>query len=178
MELDQLREIESVIEGLIELVSSDRQYLRHDFVNMTGAGGTRKERALFLFTDLLLITSIKRRSGTIRRPPPTSSMSVVSVTSTLEANKFKLLMKIALDDLEIVRAKDDTYKQMMIETENLTDDISVLNQIAELAWGLHCSHSTLDDVVQDMLGNLNKHLTEQHNNDNQLSCLDLTLTTM
>lgn len=178
VELEQLREIESVIEGLIELVSSDRQYLRHDFVNMTAAGGTRKERALFLFTDLLLITSIKRRSGTIRRPPPTSSANMPSVTSTLEANKFKLLMKISLDDLEIVRPKDENYKQTMMEIENLTEDISILNQIAELSWNMHCPHITLDENIREMLSNLNKQLADQQNSDNQLSCLDLTLNTM
>lgn len=174
LELEQLREIEGLIEGLMELVANDRQYLRHDLVSMTAGGGTRKERALFLFSDLLLITSIKRRSGTIRRP---TTVGQSSVTSTLEANKYKLLMKIALDDLEIVRAKDENLRQMMLEIENLTEDISVLNQINELAWSLHSSHGQLDEVIKDMLGNLNKQLLEQQNSDSQLSCLDLTLNT-
>lgn len=174
LELEQLREIEGLIEGLIELVANDRQYLRHDLVSMTAGGGTRKERALFLFSDLLLVTSIKRRSGTIRRPT-TAGQSTVS--STLEANKYKLLMKIALDDLEIVRAKDENLRQMMLEIENLTEDISILNQINELAWSLHSNHGQLDEVVKDMLANLNKQLVEQQNSDSQLSCLDLTLNT-
>lgn len=174
LELEQLREIEGLIEGLIDLVSSERQYLRHDMVSMAAGGGTRKERALFLFSDLLLVTSIKRRSGTMRRPPP---IGQGSVTSTFEANKYKLLMKIALDDLEIVRARDENLRQMMIEIENLTEDIGILNQINELAWSLHCSHGALEDVIKDMLTNLNKQLAEQQNSDSQLSCLDLTLNT-
>ncbi|XP_044257449.1 rho guanine nucleotide exchange factor 17 [Tribolium madens] len=172
LELEQLREIEGLIEGLIELVSADRQYLRHDLVSMAAGGGTRKERALFLFSDLLLVTSIKRRSGTIRRPTGQGS-----VTSTLEANKYKLLMKIALEDLEIVRSKDDNLKQMMIEIENLSADVGILNQINELSWSLHCNHTQLDDLIRDMLSSLNKQLMEQQNSDSQLSCLELTLNT-
>lgn len=175
LELETLREIEGLIEGLMELVSTDRQYIRHDLVSMTAGGGTRKERALFLFSDLLLVTSIKRRSGTMKRPSATSQQG--SVTSTLEANKYKLLMRIALDDLEIVRAKDENLRQMMVELENLTEDISILNQINDLSFTLHCSHSSLDEVVRDMLTNLNKQLMEQQNSDTQLSCLDLQLTT-
>lgn len=173
LELEQLREIEGLIEGLMELVATDRQYLRHDLVTMTAGGGTRKERALFLFSDLLLVTSIKRRSGTIRRQ--TSGQG--TVTSTLEANKYKLLMKIALEDLEIVRTKDENVKQMMTEIEHLTEDIGVLNQINELSWTLHCNHGPLDDVIRDMLTSVNKQLVEQQNSDSQLSCLDLTLNT-
>lgn len=173
LELEQLREIEGLIEGLIELVSSDRQYIRHDLVTMAAEGGTRKERALFLFSDLLLITSIKRRSGTIRRPITVQG----SVTSTLEANKYKLLMKISLDDLEIVRTRDDNLRQMMIEVDNLTEDINILNQINELSWSLHCNHTQLDEVIKDMLSSLNKQLSEQQNSDSQLSQLDLTINT-
>lgn len=174
LELEQLREIEGLIEGLIELVSADRQYLRHDLVSMAAGGGTRKERALFLFSDLLLVTSIKRRSGTIKKPTTTGQGSV---TSTLEANKYKLLMKIALENLEIVRPKDENLKQMMVEIENLSGDIGILNQINELSWSLHCNHNQLDDLIRDMLASLNKQLMEQQNSDSQLSCLDLTLNT-
>ncbi|XP_018320599.1 rho guanine nucleotide exchange factor 17 [Agrilus planipennis] len=173
LELEQLREIEGLIEGLIELVATDRQYLRHDLVTMTAGNGARKERALFLFSDLLLVTSIKRRSGTIRKP----SAGQGSVTGVLEANKYKLLMRISLDDLEIVKAKDENLRQMMIEIENLTDDITVLNQINELAWSLHCTHTVLDEVVKEMLEKLNKQLSDQQNSDSQLSCLDLAVNT-
>lgn len=172
LELEQLREIEGLIEGLIDLVSNDRQYVRHDMVTMAAGGGTRKERALFLFSDLLLVTSIKRRSGTIRRPTGQGS-----VTSTLEANKYKLLMKIPLEDLEIVRSKDENLKQMMVEIENLSGDLNTLNQINELSWSLHCNHNQLDDLIKEMLSTLNKQLTEQQNSDSQLSCLELTLNT-
>ncbi|CAG9855071.1 unnamed protein product [Phyllotreta striolata] len=174
LELEQLREIEGLIDGLIDLAIPERQYLRHDSVTMSHGGGPRKERALFLFSDLLLITGIKRRSGTIRRPTISGQGSV---TSTLEANKYKLLMKLPLEEIEINKSKDDNLKQIMIELDNLSEDISILNQINELAWSLHYNHSNLDDCIKEMLTSLNKQLTEQQNSDSQLSCLDLTINT-
>jgi hypothetical protein len=67
-ERETLKELEVLIEGLINLVAPERTFIRHDLVTMVSGQGTRKERALFLFSDLLVITSIKRRSGTIRKP--------------------------------------------------------------------------------------------------------------
>lgn len=174
LELEQLREIEGLIDGLIELVTSERQYLRHDLVSMSHGGCPRRERALFLFSDLLLITGIKRRSGTIKKPQSISPAS--SVASTLEANKYKLLMKIPLEDIEI-RSKDENCRQAVTEVNNISEDISVLNQINELASSLHCSHSNLEEVVKEMLSTLNKQLSEQQNNESQLACLDLTIST-
>jgi hypothetical protein len=63
----ELMQLESLIEGLAGLCSPDRTFLSHDQVVITTSQG-RKDRALFLFSDLLVITSIKRRSGTIRKP--------------------------------------------------------------------------------------------------------------
>ncbi|KAG5892280.1 hypothetical protein JTB14_036246 [Gonioctena quinquepunctata] len=173
LELDQLRELESLIDGLMELATPERQYLRHDCVTMAHGGGPRKDRALFLFSDLLLITGIKRKGGTIRRPATGQG----SVTSTLEANKYKLLMRVPLEDIEIIKSKDDNLKQIMIEVDNLTEDISVLNQLNELAWSLHCSHTQLDEILRDMTASLTKQLTDQQNSDSQLSCLELTIST-
>lgn len=65
----ELEQIESLIDGLIHLAATDRTFLRHDLVTIvSGQSMNRKERALFLFSDLLIVTSIKRKSGTIRKP--------------------------------------------------------------------------------------------------------------
>lgn len=174
LELEQLREIEGLIDGLIELVTSERQYLRHDLVSMSHSGCPRRERALFLFSDLLLITGIKRRGGTIKKPQSTSPAS--AVTSTLEANKYKLLMKIPLEHIDI-RSRDDNSRQNFAEVNNISEDITLINQINELVSSLHCNHSQLDDLLKEMLTILNKQLSEQQNNDSQLSRLDLTIST-
>lgn len=63
-----LRELEGVIEGISELVAPERNFLLFDLVSMPSGQAGRKDRGFFLFSDLLVITSIKRRSGTIRKP--------------------------------------------------------------------------------------------------------------
>lgn len=74
LELEQqqqtLRDLEQMIEGLTNLVTTDRVFLRHETVTMPSAQGTIKDRALFLFNDTLMITSVKRRTGTIKKPIP------------------------------------------------------------------------------------------------------------
>ncbi|CAH1964987.1 unnamed protein product [Acanthoscelides obtectus] len=171
--LDQLKEIEGLVDGLLDLVSPERQYLRHDGVTISYCSGPRKERAIFLFSDLLLITSIKRRSCTGKK----SNTGQGSLAGNIDAHKYKLLMRLPLEDLEVVRPKDDNYHKVMLEIENLTEDISTLDQINDLVPKLHCSHSSLEGVVKNMLASLHKQLIEQQLLEVQLSCLELTLKT-
>nr|CAD7446783.1 unnamed protein product [Timema bartmani] len=178
LELEQqqqtLKEIEGLIEGLINLVTADRSFLRHDLVTMASGQGTKKERVIFLFSDLLIITSIKRRTGTIRKP---STNCPGSVTSLLEANKYKLLMRIPLDDLEVVKAKDENLRRMLREMEHLAEDVATLTQVSELVSTLHCPHSHLEESVREMLSALNKQLQDRQTSDSQLSYLELTVNT-
>ncbi|XP_073986302.1 rho guanine nucleotide exchange factor 17 isoform X2 [Rhodnius prolixus] len=169
----ELTQIESIIDGLAGLSSPERTFLGHDQVSITTSQG-RKERALFLFSDLLVITTIKRRSGTIRKIPQSTPGSIVG---TLEGNKFKLLMKIPLNDLEIVKAKDDNIRKMLKEMEQLNADVSTLSQMAELVTTLHCPHSQLEENIREMLSALNKQLVDRHAADSQLSFLELMINT-
>lgn len=63
-----LRELENVIEGVSDLVTNDRMFLSFEIVSMPSPHAGRKERGFFLFNDLLVIASIKKRSGTIKKP--------------------------------------------------------------------------------------------------------------
>ena len=63
-----LRDLEGIIEGASDLVAPDRTFILFDLVSFPSGQAARKDRGLFLFSDLLVITSIKRRSGTIRKP--------------------------------------------------------------------------------------------------------------
>lgn len=76
-----------------------------------------------------------------------------------------------------ILAKDENVRRMMLEMDNLTEDISILNQISELIWQLHCAKNQLEDVVKEMLSTLNKQLTEQQTNESQLSYLEFTVNT-
>lgn len=65
-----LREIEILVDGLGpgNLAAPERTFLRHDYITIPSALGTRRERGIFLFSDLLVIASVKRRSTAIRKP--------------------------------------------------------------------------------------------------------------
>lgn len=63
-----LRELENVIEGISDLVTADRTFLSFELVSMPSGQAGRKERGFFMFNDLLVITSIKKRSGTVKKP--------------------------------------------------------------------------------------------------------------
>lgn len=55
---EQLRDLESLIEGHVELQHPQRDFIRYDLVTISASTLTvaKKERVLFLFCDLLIIT--------------------------------------------------------------------------------------------------------------------------
>ncbi|CAG0899490.1 unnamed protein product [Darwinula stevensoni] len=168
-----LRELESLIDGLSDLAQGDRSFIRYDLVTMPGSLGTRKERCLFLFNDLLVISSIKRRSGNLRKPFSVTQGNL----SALEGNKYKMLMRIPLDDLDIIKAKDENLKKLLKEVSSLEEDISIVSQMMDLTNSLHCSHASLDDSLRELSGSLHRQLAERQTSESHLLCLDLTITT-
>lgn len=52
---------------LFQLVKDDRYYICHDLITLQSSSGLKKDRCIFLFNDLLLITSCKRRNVTSMR---------------------------------------------------------------------------------------------------------------
>ncbi|XP_053670589.1 uncharacterized protein LOC128720910 [Anopheles nili] len=169
-----LRELEGVIEGMNELVTPERAFLLFDLVSMPSGQVTRKERGFFLFNDLLVITSIKRRSGTIRK---TNMTCPGSVASTLDTNKYKYLTKISLDDLEIVKSKDENVRRIMKEIEHLTEDSGKLIQMSDIAASLRCPHAPLEEAVRELQREIQRQLAERQTNDAQLNVLELTWNT-
>ncbi|XP_025073713.1 rho guanine nucleotide exchange factor 17 [Pogonomyrmex barbatus] len=170
-----LREVQALVEGLAGIVTNDRAFVRHDLVTIASNQGTRKERALFLFSDLLVITSIKRRSGTIRKP--STSTCPNSLVGLLDANKYKMLMRIPLDDLEVMKAKDENLRRMAREVDYLREDCTKLTQLQELAATLHGAKQQLEDLIKDMLSHAQRQLAERNAAHSQLACLELTLNT-
>ncbi len=61
------------------MVNADRYYIRHDVVTLQSPSGFKKDRCIFLFNDLVIITSCKRRSGTLTKKPTTSVIVYVYV---------------------------------------------------------------------------------------------------
>ncbi|CAG4987568.1 unnamed protein product [Colias eurytheme] len=174
MQQQTLRDLEQMIEGLSNFVTSERTFIRHETVTMPSAQGTIKDRALFLFSDTLLITSVKRRTGTIKKPIPTYQSSIAS---QMEGNKYKLLMRINLADLEIVKSKDENLRRIMHEVETLSEDANTLTQISEHVARLHAAHGPLEEIVREMLCNVLRQLSERHSSDTQLCYMEISVNT-
>ncbi|XP_064553700.1 rho guanine nucleotide exchange factor 17 isoform X1 [Drosophila montana] len=168
-----LRELEGVIEGITDLIAPERQFLLFDLVSMPSGQGARKDRGFFLFNDLLVLTSIKKRSGTIRKP--NSSICPGSVATTLDTNKYKFLTKISLDCLEIVKSKDENIKRIVSEIENLSEDSNKLQQITEITASIKYPHQYLEDVIRELHREIQRQLSERQTNDTPLNMLELTV---
>lgn len=119
----------------------------------------------------------------------------------MEMNKYKLLMRIALDDLDVARTNDANIKKVLSDIQQLESDATILAQIAELAASLNCPHQAstnkffslvvgfqpsnclsllfqnLDDLIKEMQASVAKQLQEKQSSDSRLLCLELTVTT-
>ncbi|XP_053211596.1 rho guanine nucleotide exchange factor 17-like isoform X5 [Panonychus citri] len=170
----KVKDIEHYIEGVIDLSSTDRTFIRFDFVSIPGGLGTKKERCLFLFSDLLLITSIKKKGGATRKF--SSASSSPSPLAALEGNKYKYLTRFPLEAIDITRGNDGNLRKTIKEIDNLKEDLNTLNQINDLMGNLNCSHQTLDEALKDLINNVTKHLNEKQTSDSQLLSLELQVT--
>ncbi|GFR25207.1 rho guanine nucleotide exchange factor 17 [Trichonephila clavata] len=173
--LQKLREVEQHIEGIADLTQGNRNFIRYDFILIPGGLGMKKERCLFLFSDMLLITSIKRKGGAIRK---TSIAVTASTCASLESNKYKLLMRTPIHCVDLVKTDVDEpcVRTFLKEVASLESDIATLGKILEFLGSLNCEHQFLEDTLKDLLVNLTKQLSEKQASSSQLMTADLVLT--
>ncbi|XP_055853604.1 rho guanine nucleotide exchange factor 17 isoform X2 [Episyrphus balteatus] len=168
-----LREIENIIEGITDLITPDRHFIIFDLVSMPTGQGTKKERGFFLFNDFLLITSVKRKSGTIRKQNTSSCPASIAVT--LDSIKYKFLTKVSLENLENIKSKEETFRRESNEFEQMADDSNKLQQIAEIAATIKYPHQMLDEVIHDIQLEVQGQLSEHQLNETRLNMLDITI---
>ncbi|KAG2456964.1 ARHGH factor, partial [Polypterus senegalus] len=155
-----LQEIEAHIEGMENLLTPQRKFLRQEIVVEVKAVGGKKDRSLFLFTDLLVCTTLKRKSGSLRR----SSMSLYTVASVIDtSSKYKLLWKLPLEDMEMVKGTSQAANRENIQKTigRLDEDLSTLGQISKLSETLSFPHQSLDDVIKDLMAAVHRELAEK-----------------
>ncbi|GBM79756.1 Rho guanine nucleotide exchange factor 17 [Araneus ventricosus] len=172
--LQKLREVEHLIEGIVDLTQGDRSFIRHDFVLIPGGLGMKKERCVFIFSDMLLITSIKRKGGAIRK----TSIAVSAATcGSLESNKYKLLMKTSLHNVDVIKTdvEEPCVRTFLKEVSSLENDIATLGKISDIICTLNCEHQMLEEVIKDLLASLTKQLAEKQASCSQLLNLDLAI---
>nr|XP_029501059.1 rho guanine nucleotide exchange factor 17-like [Oncorhynchus nerka] len=137
-----------------------RKFLRQEMVMEAKTVGGKKDRSLFLFSDLLICTTLKRKSGSLRR----SSMSLYSVASVIDtSSKYKFLWKLPLEDVEMVKNPSQATNKETIQKMigRLDEDLSTLGQISKLSETLSFPHQSLDDVIKDLMASVHRELAEK-----------------
>ncbi|XP_037004537.2 rho guanine nucleotide exchange factor 17 [Artibeus jamaicensis] len=155
-----LQEIEAHIEGMEDLQAPMRRFLRQEMVIEVKAVGGKKDRSLFLFTDLLVCTTLKRKSGSLRR----SSMSLYTAASVIDtASKYKLLWKLPLEDVDIIKGASQATNRENIQKaiSRLDEDLTTLGQMSKLSESLGFPHQSLDDALRDLSAAMHRDLSEK-----------------
>ncbi|XP_042153585.1 rho guanine nucleotide exchange factor 17 [Oncorhynchus tshawytscha] len=158
-----MQEIEAHIEGVEhvrDILNPMRKFLRQEMVMEAKTVGGKKDRSLFLFSDLLICTTLKRKSGSLRR----SSMSLYSVASVIDtSSKYKFLWKLPLEDVEMVKNPSQATNKETIQKMigRLDEDLSTLGQISKLSETLSFPHQSLDDVIKDLMSSVHRELAEK-----------------
>uniref|UniRef100_A0A4W5PMZ4 Rho guanine nucleotide exchange factor 17 n=1 Tax=Hucho hucho TaxID=62062 RepID=A0A4W5PMZ4_9TELE len=155
-----MQEIEAHIEGVEHILNPMRKFLRQEMVMEAKTVGGKKDRSLFLFSDLLICTTLKRKSGSLRR----SSMSLYSVASVIDtSSKYKFLWKLPLEDVEMVKSPSQATNKETIQKMigRLDEDLSTLGQISKLSETLSFPHQSLDDVIKDLMASVHRELAEK-----------------
>ncbi|KAJ8410783.1 hypothetical protein AAFF_G00187400 [Aldrovandia affinis] len=155
-----MQEIEAHIEGVEHILNPPRKFLRQEMVVEAKTVGGKKDRSLFLFSDLLICTTLKRKSGSLRR----SSMSLYSAASVIDtSSKYKFLWKLPLEDVEMVKGSSQATNRENIQKTigRLDEDLSTLGQISKLSETLSFPHQSLDDVIKDLMASVHRELAEK-----------------
>ncbi|KAM8821604.1 rho guanine nucleotide exchange factor 17 [Eudromia elegans] len=155
-----VQEIESHIEGMEDLQAPLRRFLRQEMVVEVKAVGGKKDRSFFLFSDLLVCTTLKRKSGSLRR----SSMSLYTAASVIDtASKYKLLWKLPLEDVDIIKGPSQATNRESVQKSicRLDEDLSTLGQVSKLSESLSFPHQSLDDVIKDLMAAIHRELAEK-----------------
>ncbi|XP_047449304.1 LOW QUALITY PROTEIN: rho guanine nucleotide exchange factor 17-like [Mugil cephalus] len=155
-----IQEIEAHIEGVEHILNPQRKFLRQEMVMEAKSVGGKKDRSLFLFSDLIICTTLKRKSGSLRR----SSMSLYSAASVIDtSSKYKFLWKLPLEDVEVVKSSAQTTNKESIQKTigRLDEDLSTLGQISKLSETLSFPHQSLDEVIKDLMASVHRELSDK-----------------
>uniref|UniRef100_A0A8C2X3W0 Rho guanine nucleotide exchange factor 17 n=1 Tax=Cyclopterus lumpus TaxID=8103 RepID=A0A8C2X3W0_CYCLU len=155
-----IQEIEAHIEGVEHILNPQRKFLRQEMVMEAVRIGGKKDRSLFLFSDLIICTTLKRKSGSLRR----SSMSLYSAASMIDtSSKYKFLWKLPLEEVEVVKSSTQATNKESIQKmiSRLDEDLSTLGQISKLSETLSFPHQSLDEVIKDLMVSVHRELSEK-----------------
>lgn len=96
--------------------------------------------------------------------------------STLEGNKYKLLSRISLDNIDLVKANDASLKKTLKDIEALQEDLNLVTQLNELSTNLVTSHNQLEEALKELNQQIAKQLVDKQSSESQLLTVELTIT--
>ncbi|KAJ0063377.1 hypothetical protein NL108_002714, partial [Boleophthalmus pectinirostris] len=155
-----IQEIEAHIEGVENILNPQRKFLRQEIVMEAKNVGGKKDRSLFLFSDLIICTTLKRKSGSLRR----SSMSLYSAASVIDtSSKYKFLWKLPLEDVEVVKSSAQTTNRENIQKSisRLDEDLSTVGQLSKMSDTINFPHQALDEAIKDLSASIHRELSEK-----------------
>lgn len=155
-----IQEIEAHIEGVENILNPQRKFLRQEIVMEAKSVGGKKDRSLFLFSDLIICTTLKRKSGSLRR----SSMSLYSAASVIDtSSKYKFLWKLPLEDVEVVKSSAQTTNRESLQKtiSRLDEDLSTIAQLSKLSESINFPHQALDEAIKDLMSSIHRELSEK-----------------
>ncbi|PAV66150.1 hypothetical protein WR25_20958 isoform A [Diploscapter pachys] len=170
----RLREIEAIVDGLDDLVTTGRTLLRYDMVTIKGRDEVRKQRCMFMLSDQLVLTSVRRKQNN------KSGKFITPSADFLESNRFKLLIKISLDDVEIARDTLSILKDTENSLEVIKEDDKVVKKMIQLVKLLKDNREKLSGVLEEIdIENAMKmrRISERLNNDAELATVHLSVIT-
>ncbi|KAK7475293.1 hypothetical protein BaRGS_00033440 [Batillaria attramentaria] len=151
---ETLKKLELLL--ITDLVAPERAYIRHDMVQLLNK---KDPCCMWLFSDLIIISSVKRKSG-----PVTRKVSIILKTpggqDFAENIKHKVWLKVGLDCLEIVKTQGTLSRKPTIDKEQVEDDYNTISQISDLTSRLSIPHQALEDAVKELSGTLTRQMAE------------------
>lgn len=163
-DVERLRDIEATIEGMVDLVNSNRKFLRQDLVAELKGAVAKKDRCLFLFSDLLVCTTVRRKTHALRR----GSLGLFTGQSAAELNRYKFLWKLPLDDVDISKANNPQPNVGGRDIERLEEDVRILTNILSEAESLTVSHQNLEFSVKDLMTEVRNQIQEKQTQTPQI----------
>lgn len=131
----------------------------------------KKMRCIFMMSDQLIVTSICKRIRGFR-----SQQSL----DFLDSNRFKLLIKISLDDADLIRDTIPLLHNVEEQLRSVQEDVNIISKIIDLAKLLRVEHSALTEMMETMYSTRNfqlKLLQEQMTSNPDLTTINLKVST-
>ncbi|VDK57703.1 unnamed protein product [Anisakis simplex] len=134
---------------------------------------------MFLMSDQVIVTSVRRKSPATRSGR--SSAPLFQSTDFLDNNRFKLLFKISLDDIEISKDSLSLLQTTELKLQIAQEDVNILNKMIELSKLLKNEHNSLITMLDNMRTERMQELRkfqEQLTSDPELTTVYLQVTTI